>query len=469
MENYLKTAQENNTELKDKLLSTETKLQEITTLYDTEKDKKEKSNLKLKSYKDKILKCAACITQLKNSRYILSKTVKEYSDNIPKWQNDIIKASKFLDVQISGLNDEIKVLKERLDTMNKEYNHLIDRNSELNNDKKMLESKNVELSEIIKSAQHANSNSTLIENLHLQIKSLESEKSTLVKEKLNSRDHVTELENQVKSLSQVLENLKTANISLENELGNVKLRNKKLEKIHTNTDEIDSFKNEIMTLKEMCELHRKENENLADMNNMLKQEVHTLKATLEQPNYDNENQSDHNMSLQADIVKLENKLSAYKQENSSLLIEVKENRNRLKEFESCQTEYEEIKQKIANYKSENAELLHEMKEINQVLKERGETISKQQKAITEMERLIETLEKDRDNINIEREAFESKCLQLESDLRNIKQQASVDEISDKQNKEYMNLAREIAEKDALISSLQEEIERLKQQQSSTGE
>lgn len=80
----------------------ESKIKELTQLYENEKSNQEKSNIKLKSYRDKISKCAACINQLKNSRFILSKTVKEYSVNIPKWQNDIIAASVVLDGQLKN-------------------------------------------------------------------------------------------------------------------------------------------------------------------------------------------------------------------------------------------------------------------------------------------------------------------------------------------------------------------------------
>lgn len=442
----------------------ETKIKNMTELYEIEKEKSDKVNMKLKSYRDKILKCAACINQLKNSRYILTNTVKEYSESIPKWQNEIIKASKFLDGQLNGLHNEIKTLKERLVTMEQEYKNIFERNSDLLCEKKQLESKNTELKKTLQALQSQNTNHNTSELL-LQIKSLESEKSTLVREKMTAKDHAMEFERQVKALAQEVEALKSQRDAYKTELNNVKQENQKVLETNNKNDEFNHMKNVMKILQEQFDILKKEYENVIDLNGLLKEEVSTLRNTLERPCEGSENLTELNNSLQTDVVKLENKLSALKQENSIFSAEIKESRSRIKKYEAMLTNNDEVQSQLESYRKENSDLLHEMKEINQVFKARGEKISKQEKAIFEMERLIETMENDRDRVMKEKCKLEEKCGLLENELKGVQK------LVDKHN-EYISqislerdgAVRSASEKDSLISSLRDEIEKLKQQQ-----
>lgn len=309
------------------------------------------------------------------------------------------------------------------------------------------------------------------EHLNLQIKALESEKATLVKEKLNARDHMAEMDHQNKTMTEQVKKLQSKVLSLKTALETLS-QEKYLMEIKYNTekeDEVNNLMFKMRTLQEQYNLHNKEHENLQDLNNLLKEEVDTLKLSLEQPKDDADNLSDLNVSLQADIVKLETKLSAYKQENASLLAEMKEYRAKGKEFDSLLAEYEDAKSKLTGYKTENTELLNEMKEINQVLKERGEAISKLQKAVAEMETLIETLEKDRHSMTQEKDVLSKKIGNLENDLKNAEQKTSknseeIEQIVVERN----NTVKALSEKETVITSLKDEIEKLKQQQTSTG-
>ncbi|KOB69356.1 Paraflagellar rod protein, partial [Operophtera brumata] len=526
----------------------EDKINELTQSCESEINKRDKVNVKLRSYKDKILKCAACINQLKNSRYILTKTVKEYSENIPKWQNDIIKASKVLDDQVNtlknqnvSLNEKVLKLEEQLrqatpvvkdivdeinidrldelrnensqlqtqiakiqqqfsdcschnDKIQQELNelhskyealiqtelssHVAENNSlkdQINDNITTLNNSTEKNKELMKSLQDLNiekerlnealQNNDLIECLSFQIKALESEKFTLVKEKLNAKDSVIELENINKRLTEQVSNMKTDFQTMKAQLESLVHKNNVLFLIHKKNDndsEINMLKCKIMEQQDQFNLMQKEYENMQDLNNLLKEEVDTLKFSLEQPKDDSEH-SDLNVSLQTDIVKLETKLAAYKHENSSLLIEMKESRNKIKEHDALVSEYDDTKSKLMSYKNENAELLHEMKEINQVLKERGESISKQQKAISEMERLIETLEKDRNNLNEEKTTLHDKVEALQNEFNLAEKKRS-------ENSEFLNqiilerdnAKRELTENENLILSLKDEVEKLKQ-------
>lgn len=521
----------------------EAKYNETNELYENEKAKKEKANVKLRSYKDKILKCAGCINQLKNSRFILSKTVKEYSENIPKWQNDIIKASKVLDKQISQLNNENLSLKERLvqlekeldqvqqikmnnneidgqitvlteengllkhkvDTLDQQLTSITNENSylkseldemrsHLEEDKLLKESLNKctqklnemsykynelessmqtlkqENETLKQESQNTIQDKDVLDNLNLQIKALESEKSILVKEKLNARDNVVELENQNRILTDKITKLKSELQTVKSQLEYVSQEKEAFEiKFKADREsEVNLLKCNIMAQQEQFNLLKKEHDDLQDLNGLLKEEVETLKLSLEQPKDDN--LSDLNVSLQTDIVKLETKLAAYKQENASLLSEIKEARAKSKECDSVMADYEDAKSKLASYKSENTELLNEMKEINQVLKERGEAISKLQKAVSEMEKLVETYEKDRDSVNEEKIQLLKKIETLESEIKDAEQKTNENkEAANYVNQEIENALKNWSLKDGIISSLKEEVERLKQQQIASGE
>ncbi|XP_059049048.1 GRIP and coiled-coil domain-containing protein 2-like isoform X2 [Achroia grisella] len=604
----------------NKKMDYENKFKELTQLYESERNKKEKANIKLRSYKDKILKCAACISQLKNSRFILSKTVKEYSESIPKWQNDIMKASKILDEQINELNNENASLKEKLQLVEKrlseelmskkpdntelqnkitelqqhlndtlkiknsleeeleklkldykklnefeitQYSNdkkdlkdqlnestqkvqcMIQTNSELqllvenlkselsatkenldecsksklilNEDLVKIKSKyrdlhdtqlpthvneieslkhllrdvrkrfedtskeNVELHILVDNLKSENQNlisskqiqikdDSTVESMILQLKALESEKAILVKEKLCARDNVLELENKNKALTSQLDSMNSDILKMKSEvetLSQEKLmiaNNSKIEK----ESEVNNLKCKMNLLQEQYDILKKEHEELQDLNGLLKEEVETLKLSLEQPKEDGDNLTDLNVSLQADIVKLETKLAAYKQENTSLLSELKESRVKVKDFDNLLTEYVDAKSKLSGYKTENTELLNEMKEINQVLKERGETISKLQKAIAEMERLIETLEKDRDNVKQEKDDLSTSIGNLQEALKNAELNtdtniAMIEQVCNERD----NAKKLLLEKEALITSLKEDIDKFKQQQSSS--
>ncbi|XP_075983314.1 uncharacterized protein LOC142981334 isoform X2 [Anticarsia gemmatalis] len=367
--------------------------------------------------------------------------------------------------QLPAQLDDNKMLKEKLNETTQKLNEITHKYNDLQKSIQDLKKENDGLNERL---QNKMQDTEAFEQLNLQVRALESEKSILVKEKLNARDSVVELENQNKILNEKLTKSKTQLQVVKTELEQLAHEKSTFE---TNfreekMGEINILKCNMMAQQEQFNLLKKEHDDLQDLNNLLKEEVETLKLSLEQPKDDAENLSDLNVSLQADIVKLETKLSAYKQENASLLSEIKEARNKSKEFDSLLAEYEDAKSKLASYKSENAELLNEMKEINQVLKERGEAISKLQKAITEMERLVETLEKDRDDINQEKADLLKKVESLESDLKESEQKTNEkSEAANQVNAEIENANKILAAKDATIASLKEEIEKLKQQSS----
>lgn len=104
---------------------------------------------------------------------------------------------------------------------------------------------------------------------------------------------------------------------------------------------------------------------------------------------------------------------------------------------------------------ENKELLNEMREINEVLKQRGETISKQQEYCGELEKKSSNLENEIKHLLLKINDTDSKL--NDSYTRVLKNEQ---ELKDQllQSDQIKNI---IAEKDSTIESLQNEVGKLK--------
>lgn len=474
-------------DLEEKLTKTENKLSESESLYETEKAKKEKLNARLKYCKEKLAKCNSSITQLKSSKLVLLKTVSDYSESVPKWQQDIMNASKLLSEQLLKLESENNELKAKLashietednNVQNEvEFQKSVDECDEANSKLYSVSEKykklqkehriHVENLKLLKSE-----NETFLNNL----KSLESEKHILVNEKKVARETIQKLEAEKLELQNAHQEL-TNNISFfKAEMKKLKFCIDNLEKQKiTFTEELKTLReskfqseqalvtkmnDELISLRSALVSVEEENKLLLESNEMLKSQLDN--GLDEQKTPEMRRIMEQNDMLHTDISKLQTKIVSFKNENTSLLAEVKESRQKLSELETVLQDHESTKSKMTNYKSENAELLKEMKEINQVLKERGETISKQYMEISELNRKVQLLE---DEIKKAKNVSEHK----DDEIKKMQNKADDDE-SDKQNwtTEKDNLSTHwqalLNERDHIIISLQEDIEKLKQNQ-----
>lgn len=476
----LEDKDKNNEETFRKLQASETKLREVQNLYDTEREKRDKANIKLRCYRDKIVRCASSITELKNTKFILLKTIKDYAGSIPKWQNDILNVSKILNDKYVEVTNENNDLKEKLRQLeltlrNSNSNEIIDG---LKKEREAIKSELIKLKDEYDSIkkdtglykENIEANNTELNRLSIKLKSSESEKLILVKEKQSSKDALSELETRYRQTerdnelmkSQILE-LKASIEQLQRDK-NAMSKALEKEKVHEiSKQNMNKVQSDLDKMKADYKLLENEYRTILDTNELLKDQVNTLKISLEQPPQDDSNLTEVNESLQADLLKLETKLSAYKQENSSLLIEMKESRQKCKEAEKLMAESAELNSKLSTYKTENSELLNDMKEMNQVMKERGETISKQQTAIKEMERLIETIEQEH-NVSSDRVA----ALELEI-AASGQTVALLKEDKERLNEAVKLLSQEKEElvaankdKEETIVQLRDEVERLKQ-------
>lgn len=479
----------------DAKLAEKTKsLEETLKLHDLDKIIKEKLNAKLKLYKEKIIKCSSSITQLKNSKFILLKTVSDYSESVPKWQKDILNASKLLSEQLLTLENENNQLKERLANLD---SHPVENNQEeIDNLKAERDAINSQLQSTIEQVKEVEiKHVQLIDDLRayqvakeaqLQItEALESEKLILINEKQAARDLIQKNESEIAGLQNICEDLNNNISALKSQLSSVKDRANSLEEekqtiakeldvmksdqADTEDALISSLNNELSSLKISLVSVEEQNELLREANDMLKNKVDALNNSLNEPNPEMYSVVEHNNMLQADISKLEAKMGAYKSENSSLLQEMKESRTRLADLDAKQQELAEAKAKLNNFKSENVELLNEMKEINQVLKERGETISKQDMEISEFNRKIKLLEQEVKKAKEEKDSKDEEMKQMEDRLHEKESRLKLVDSGSEEKLQALKASKEdlealLKERDSIIITLNEDIERLKSSQ-----
>lgn len=127
-----------------------------------------------------------------------------------------------------------------------------------------------------------------------------------------------------------------------------------------------------------------------------------------------------------------------------------------------ETDLNNLRQQLCNKSIENKELLNEMREINEVLKQRGETISNQQEYCGELEKKIISLENEIKNLLFK---LNDKDSQLNDSYTQV--QRNEQELKDQiqQSDQIKNI---IIEKDSLIESLQNEVRKLKDKLNNAG-
>lgn len=461
----------------------EIKINELTNLYESEKSKKEKANIKLRSYKDKILKCATCINQLKNSRFILAKTVKEYSENIPKWQNEIIKASKVLEGQMTELGDENINLKDKLQQKQKELEEISESystvsnqvielkdeikilNIDLSNLKQQLSESNNCNNELKKEIEHLKLDEGNLVNINEQIveNNLLKEKLHNVEMKLHSvTDESKQLELDIEKLkneNSKLNELSEINKNIEEAQQKIVLQLKALEsekyilvkeKQHAKDSVIDlenqnkilngqitQMKNEIKELKQLTENQTLELKNINDKYiiekeqfvNQLKSEAIASKEKYDSLKKEYDNQLDLNGLLQEEVETLKLSLEQPKDDTDSLSdVNV-----------SLQADIVKLETKLSAYKQENASLLIEVKELRSKIKEYDNLVAEYEEA------------------NAKLVGYKSENAELLNEMKEINQ------VLKERGEAISKLQKAISEMEKLIETLEKDKDMIKEE------
>ncbi|XP_017776721.1 PREDICTED: GRIP and coiled-coil domain-containing protein 2 [Nicrophorus vespilloides] len=343
----------------------------------------EKLKGKLKMYHAKMIKFAIDIKHLKESKEYILNNFKSYNQQVKSWREQLIVATKKLskeinenDIEKSKLNEYIVQLKEELS---------------------MKENPELKFQ---------------FDDVQCRLENLQVEHENAIKEIKASKDEeIAHLEKKLSDAEQTY-----ANISDE-----MKTNKEKLNTATKQLHEDNVIKNELIE-------KVKSNEKLIEDNNKL---ISELRKAIEHL----ENQVDLSKSTESKLAEQTgNEIYKLSQENKKLFEKNEHLEAKLHELQENSEELE----KINSIKRENAELLTEMNEMNQALKERGETISKQQAYCDEILKKISVYEvqanknfvvisENNDTIeSLKKENVELKtsCADLRSEVASIKDKLS---------------------------------------------
>lgn len=375
----------------------------------------EKLKQKLRMYHSKLVRFAGDVKSLKDDRNIIMKEFKDYVNQVLEWKGRLEIFSDLLvknQETVGSLESENKTLKEEINRLTKEIE----------------EFKN-------KGDVNTEQNETVLNRISkLVMNNLEGSTDDL----LNNIESLLTAQNKTKECEATIEKLYQELSEQKKEFVNLKTQNMNLEKVFA--DLRDSRSTEINNLNELLQQKTIESDNLKSI--LTSVSITLFKTSDFNPNTFNSNVNQLITSLNDTIVNLENQIQIAKatetqlaEKSSQEIIRLAEKNTELEEkiaqFEKVnrteafsQTDESDYEERISVLKRENAELLAEMNEMNQVLKERGETISKQQAYCDEIAKKLQTYEAQaKQNVTLQEEALKNKedeIGQLQNELEGLR-------------------------------------------------
>ncbi|XP_055547661.1 GRIP and coiled-coil domain-containing protein 2 isoform X2 [Wyeomyia smithii] len=369
--------------------------------------REEKLIRKLKLYKNKVQEISAKILLLKSDRKILLKTVKEYSEEVPKWQKELLNASEALfnrthtlekenhnlkqqcaskesiEIENQKLLGEVDSLKQRLGSFSEQcQNH--------GNQTVALSSK---LTEIMEECQNKQSELTNLQDMHHKILINNSDLEQKLQQALEEKQHLqSELGGKQIELDQIQEcvqNEKAANEQLRTEYNRL---TKKLEEIQTQYDMAKQIAHT------RCQEEQKESEagGLRGINE--------LTYEMEQQELRVNQIIEEKAQLQKEMDDLQSRYSQQTDELKEKILELSEIQKKLHDMSELdatnkllQTEVLEYDRKLQKYMQEQAELQKELSDCSVAL----ETLQDRFNSLhAENQRLLENhVDLERQNAN----------------------------------------------------------------------
>ncbi|XP_055607968.1 GRIP and coiled-coil domain-containing protein 2-like [Uranotaenia lowii] len=435
----IKRATEENEELLGNLSQMEQKLK------DSEQDaakakgevsgKEEKLIRKLKLYKNKVQEISAKLMLLKSDRKILMKTVKEYSEQVPKWQKELMNASGIVFKKTQQLEIENQKLQQQVEELNKlnekpsvEEGAYAELHSKVSEQEAIINQLNEQLSGIAEKDEHI--------SIQLnQIRQLESEADEYKKRLDQYAEEKDNANNSLNACKLTLEELQKASALKVSDLEN---------KLHSEVKQKESHLKDLQRLQEDLEKSVQENEKLqaaakkSDSNPAMEElqkryrELEHAKLTLE---HEKRTLIEKIKTIQASTVlaELQTHLDQLQQRCSSQTEELDIKRKELSDLENAnnqlQSQLEELhenykteaatkdsqlsdlEKKLANEREEN-EKLHQSLQAASISEELQNELRTKSNRLSELELSLQT---ERDKIV----TFESKIDSFESSFQQL--------------------------------------------------
>ncbi|XP_053679399.1 GRIP and coiled-coil domain-containing protein 2 [Anopheles nili] len=462
----LKELQDENGKLEKERIALEQELIKVkgsqTVLGDkTMTSREEKLVRKLKLYKAKVQEINAKLLLLKSDRKILLKTVKEYSEQVPKWQKDLVNASNVLFEKIRTLELERSDLHSNL-----KHHELMA--AELSENNAKLQQKIIELME---QASHASqdesdgkgdsdNNKKLVEELEKQIHHLKAHASLMETEKQQQASeyecklshNTAEMEMLRKDFdatNEVVLELKTKIQSQGSCLSeNDETMKSVQQKLNNSIQQVECYETQIKKLQEQLETQIEAEKHYKQLQENFENDVADLKSQLKESQ--NEQVTNLNV-LRVQLSQTEEQLVAMKQEKEILV----------KKLAALESDVENQKLKLAE---ENRQILQKMIVENQNLEFQLAQLADKLKGSIENSKQIskrcETFEKEAESAKLEAEKLNSEKNYLLEKLSQIqiqnedKQEELMICLKDKDNK--------ITELEQRKDELYSEVENLKE-------
>lgn len=349
--------------------------------------------------------------------------------------------SKYLELEneskISKENDNkiIDELKNQKDKINKKLNNVekeLETLQRLGKEKSDLEIQSKELvrKEIQVLFDDNNQLKQEIEKYKIQFSKLESENKTLINSLQNSENDISKknqilsdenkiLSDKINILKQEIENDHIRHSELENEISrknqNLSDENKDL------IDKINQLKFEIENHNIRYSELEADRNNLKNQKNELNKQFSKIQNEIKGKKYDlsilKEEFHNNIIELKQEIVNINIQFSKLEAGKEELSKNVCNNENEIKNY---QRDISELQNQLTISKRENAELLREMNDMNQVLKERGETISKQQENAQELLKKLQTSEQKIESTTNQQGEKDEKIKILEQEVAHLR-------------------------------------------------
>uniref|UniRef100_A0A182MVY5 GRIP domain-containing protein n=1 Tax=Anopheles culicifacies TaxID=139723 RepID=A0A182MVY5_9DIPT len=413
--------------------------------------REEKLIRKLKLYKAKVQEINAKLLLLKSDRKILLKTVKEYSEQVPKWQKDLVNASNVLFEKIRVLELEKSDLGEKIGQHEVLQQELKEQNA-------TLERKLIELTQQLENtsmADHGRTDSNVaadnkvseelrveIDRLKSLIAAMEAEKRENETKLQSDSDEKESLRKDVELSNQTILDLKAKILSQEKTLSESK-ESEKL--ISTQLDE-----------------------HVYQANN-LSQQVQQVQEKLQLQIEQTEHYKKLQESLEANVSCLQNQLEESERENKRL-------RESDEESAAIQVQLNDATQKLRDVESEKASLIKQIASLEADLQHQSLKLAEEnqqivQKLVVENQnletQLAQLAEKLQQNVAKSKHAVE-RCGLLESESESRK--LELEELNSEKNrlqgevnqarKESERYSSDLKVKDERISEMEREKERI---------
>lgn len=442
---------------------------------------------KINRIKNRLLEVSRKLTKLKESKVILLETQNEYACSITKWQDEILRASKLLYKHIDSIENDKKILESKVTGSSKivqDVYRYLPLFVELCN--KAIQEADTYKAEIavLKSntnVDHEPSEGDQTPESQQKMFALENEIRKLKEEKTKLNEKLvktsTELENVRKVLPQLADLCDKAAIEVNTykeeilvlrssreapePLQSVNIREKslvedsvvseregalrtledKIQKLEKDSEEINDFTNKLKTeLKETIKEKESLKQQISELVKSNEDQMNSHKKELEILSNNREN-TDLVDTLKEKLTFLEEELQKTKfalEENEDLTNkllqlekQLEEKNLKLKDFELLRKETDEKDTRISD-------LLSEMRELNEVLKGRGDVISRQQEKIQEIEQKLQEFEQ-------KIQKLEQKIVDLEKEKEELKKNEEIISTSTISRAEEISRLREVDE------------------------